>query len=797
MQNRKWVGKPLKRKEDLRFLTGRGRFITDFTLPGMLHVALLRSPYPHAKIRNMDTSKAEKLEGVVKVITGRELKDYVNPFRHVIRVPDYYPMAFDKVRYAGEPVAAVAATSYYTARDAVELIDVEYEPLEAVVDSERAMQEDAPIIHEGFERNIAWHREFSYGDVEEAFNRADKIISGNFTFHRYSSTPIEPYGCAALYDRASGMITLWDQNQQVGLYRARMAEALKLPEHKLRHITLDIGGGFGNKIGIYPYSAIVSVLSMLTGKPVKWVAERREDLMSVQGADRKAQVEVAVKNDGKILGMKVKILENIGAYLRHPEPQTVTRGFFTFLGCYDIQDVYIDAYCVFTNKAPTVPNRGYGCHPAYFHLERMVDFVARELNIDKAEIRFRNLIQPNQMPYTTAFGCIYDGGDYPTALRKALEKVEYQKMREEQERLRREGRFLGIGVSAIVEPSATTAAVTALWGSPIYRKYASTTEAASIKIHPTGRVTVALGTVPQGQGHETVAAQIVAEELGITPEEVEVLPGFDSHTHPFGGESGTYASRFAVVGTGALVGAAKKLKEKILNIAAHHLETRPEDLEMDSGRIYVKDAPERYVTLKEIARAAYHQLGMLPTDVEPSLEESYTYMFPYAKPADDKLRANYSAAYAYLAGAAVVEVDVDTGFFYLRRLVIVHDAGTVINPLILEGQVHGAVAHGIGGAVYEEHAYDEATGQPLAITFADYLVPTALEIPKMEIHHMETPSTFTAIGSKGSGEGASILMPALLANAVEDALEPLGVRITSTPLSNEKIWQAIQDAKNR
>ncbi|HID04283.1 MAG TPA: hypothetical protein EYP20_00605, partial [Aigarchaeota archaeon] len=429
------------------------------------------------------------------------------------------------------------------------------------------------------------------------------------------------------------------------------------------------------------------------------------------------------------------------------------------------------------------------------HLERMMDIVAGRLGLDKAEIRFRNFIKPEQMPYTTAFGCIYDGGDYPTALRKALEKIEYWKMREEQRRAREEGRYLGIGVSAIVEPSATTAAVTALWGSPIYRKYASTTEAASIKIHPTGRVTVALGTVPQGQGHETVAAQIVADQLGIPPEDIEVLPGFDSHTHPFGGESGTYASRFAVVGTGALVGAATRLKEKILKIAAHQLEARPEDLEIDNGRIYVKDSPERYITLKEVARASYHQLGMLPKDMEPSLEESYTYMFPYAGVADEKLRANYSAAYAYLAGALVVEVDVDTGSVYLRRLVVVHDAGTVINPLILEGQVHGAIAHGLGGVVYEEHAYDENTGQPLAITFADYLVPTAVEIPKMEIEHMETPSTFSVLGSKGSGEGASILMPALLANAVDDALEPLGVKITSTPLSNENIWREIKKAK--
>jgi 2-furoyl-CoA dehydrogenase large subunit len=790
----KWIGKPIKRKEDIRFLTGRGLFTDDLRIPGMLYAAILRSPYPHAKIKRIDVSRAERLSGVRTIITGVQVKEMMNPFRHLINVPPYYPMAVDKVRYVGEPVAAVAADDKYVARDAIDLIEVEYEPLPAVVDVLDAIKDGAPIIHEGYERNIAWHREFHYGDIEQAFSNADRIVRGTYRFHRYSSTPLEPYACVALFDPGTGMLTVWDQNQQVGLYRSRFPAALKLSEHMLRHITLDIGGGFGNKVMSYASSSIIALLSIITKKPVKWMATRSEDMLQVQAADRYAEVKMAVKSDGEILGMKVKILENVGAWLRHPEPQTITRGFFTFTGAYRMKHVYIDAAAVFTNKAPTVPNRGYGCHPAYFHLERTVDKVADELGLDRTEVRLRNFVGPEEMPYTTPLGCIYDGGDYSEAFKMAMVAIGYHEFKKKQKELWEKGIYKGASVVLVVEPASTHASVTALWGSPIYHKYASTSEAATVRIHPTGKIVAAVGTVPQGQGHETVVAQIVADVLGAHPDDVEVLPGFDSHTHPFGGESGTYASRFAVVGVGAVYGAAMAVRRKVLRIAANMLECRPEDLEMEDGKIFVKETPDRFVTLKDVARAAYHQLAMLPKGEDPGLEETYTYRFPVGGPADEKLRSNYSSSYAYMAGGCIVDVDPETGVVKVEKLVIVHDAGTVLNPLIMDGQVHGATYHGLASALYEEFPYTE-DGYPLATSFVDYLAPTAYDTPDMEILHTEHPSPFSVIGSKGSGEGTTILMPPLLASAVEDALRPFGISINELPLSPHRIWTLINRRK--
>lgn len=790
----KWIGRPLKRKEDLRFITGRGLFIDDLKIPGALHAYLIRSPYPHARIKTIDTARAERHPGVRVVLTGEGLKDLISPFRHLIDVPPYYPMAIDKARYVGEPVVALAAEDKYTARDAAELIDIEYEPLDPVVDILDATREGAPLVHESHERNIAWQKEFLYGDVEEAFARSDKVVRDTYRFHRYSSTPLEPHACAVHFDQSTALITVWDQNQQVGLYRARFPAALRMPEHLVRHITLDIGGGFGNKVMSYSTSAIIAALSVVSKRPVKWMASRSEDMIQVQGADRLADVEMAVNRDGDILGMKVRILENVGAWLRHPEPQTITRGFFTFTGAYGIRNVQINAAAVFTNKAPTVPNRGYGCHPAYFHLERTVDRAADELGLDRAEIRLRNLIRPDQMPYVTPLGCIYDGGDYPQALRLVMEKIGYWKFRSEQQNLWANGRYKGIGVVLIVEPASTHASVTALWGSPIHHKYASTSEAATVRVHPTGKVVAAVGTVPQGQGHETVVAQIVADVLSIDPDDVEVLPGFDSHTHPFGGESGTYASRFAVVGAGAVYHAAMAVREKVLRIAANILEVRPEDLEMEGGRVYVKEEPSRHVTLREVARAAYHQLAMMPKGENPGLEETFTYRFPVGGPADEKLRSNYSSSYAYMAGGCIVEVDPETGNVKVERLVIVHDAGTVLNPLIMDGQIHGATYHGIGGALFEEFAYSE-DGYPLTTNFVEYLAPTSADTPDMEVYHTEHPSPFTSLGSKGSGEGTTILMPPLLASAIEDALRPFAVEVKELPLSPHRIWNLIKSRR--
>lgn len=790
---RRWVGREIKRKEDLRFLTGGGSFVYNLNFPEMLHVAILRSHFPHAKIKRIDTSGALAQPGVRAVLTGEDVAAMMDPFPHLIPTPKYYPIAIGKTRYVGEPVALVAAQDRSSARDALEFIDVAYDSLPPVVNAEKAMQSSSPLLHEDFGTNVGWHREFHYGDADEAFDRAEIVERDRFYFHRFASTPIEPWATVAAYNSVENKLTIWDQNQQAPMYRSRLSRVLRIPEQNIRLITPDIGGGFGNKQTGYGYSALIALVAIRTAKPVKWVADRREDLMGLMHSpDRIVYVEGAAKSDGEVLGLRFKLIDNFGAYLRHPEPQNITNPFKIFLGCYRIKNAYIDAYGVMTNKCPTGPNRGYGINHTYFQLERMMDRLAQRLGIDPAEIRLRNFIRPQEMPYTTPFGCVYDGGDYPAALTKALEMIRYRELREEQGRLWKEGKYIGIGVSSIVEPGATNASVAGLWGSTA--PYASTDEAATVKVHATGKVTVAMGTVPQGQGHETVASQIVADELGVPVNDIDVLRGFDTATHPYGGNSGTYASRFSQVAVGALVGACRKIREKMMRIAAHRLGAKPEELDLADGKIFVRESPERPVTVREIARAAYHLLALLPPGVEPGLEATYTYMFPYTAPLDSKQRSNFACSYGNSAVAAAVEVDVETGEVKILRYVAVHDCGIILNPLLLRGQIHGAVAHGIGGALYEEFAYDE-DGQLLATTFADYLVPTAVEIPEIEIEHMVSPSPFTALGAKGAGEGGSMPAPAIIASAVEDALKPLGVKINSLPLTPSRVWELIQRSK--
>jgi len=794
----KYVGSSVKRREDQRFLVGRGLFNDDIKLPNQLYAAFLRSPYAHAKILNIDLSGVKKNPKVKAVITGEDVKRRIKPWPHLIKVPPYYGIAVDRVRYVGEPVVALAAETRYDARDALEEITVDYEPLPPVYSIEKALSADAPLIHEGFENNIAWHRRYIYGEVDSVFAGADKVIRERFYFHRFASTPLEPTSLAADYNPASGELTIYDQNQQAPMYHARYARVLGIESSKIRVITRDIGGGFGNKIPVYPYTILVSLLSMEAGRPVKWTADRREDLMALMHSpDRIAEAEAAVKNDGQILGIRLKLYDNFGAYLRHPEPQNITRAFPSITGCYQIKAVEIDAYGVFTNTCPTGPNRGYGQQHSSFILERMVDIIAEELKIDKAEIRFRNFIRPEQMPYTTPLGSVYDGGDYPAALRKAMEMINYDEIKKSKSiKNGNGGRYVGVGLACIVEGGATNFGFARLWGleSNIAHGYASAAESALVKMLPDASVVVALGTVPQGQGHETTAAQIVADILGVDIESVKVMTGFDSLYHPYSGlGSGTYASRFSQIGVGALVGAASKLREKMLRIAAHRLETRAEELEIADGRIYHRENPSHAITIREVARIAHNMAGLLPPWEDPGLESIHTYHFPYSGPVGEDMKGNLCSSYANLAGAAVVSIDAETGFVRVEKLVIVHDAGKIINPMIVEGQVHGAAAHGLGGALYEAFLYD-ADGQLLTSSFMDYLAPTALEIPDIKLEHMESPSPFTPLGSKGCGEGATILLPVLIANAVEDALREHNIRIRESHITPEKLWRLINKA---
>ncbi|MBI2986387.1 MAG: xanthine dehydrogenase family protein molybdopterin-binding subunit [Deltaproteobacteria bacterium] len=797
----KWIGTPVKRKEDPRLITGQGCYVDDVKLPGMFHCALLRSPHAHARIKRVDLSKAKAYPGVALTLTGEELAQATNSLPSVFSLGNKpapfadYPMAVGKVRYVGEPVAAVVAADRYIAEDALDLIEVEYDPLPAVTDVEEAIKPGAPLLFEEMGTNVTWHGTYSYGDPDKAFAEADRIIKRRLYFHRYSSTPLETFGGIAHFERATGMLTIRSNHQIPAMIHPFMAYCLRIPGNKLRMVIGDIGGGFGIKCAVYANLMIIGHLSMRLGRPVKWIEDRREHLLaSAHGTERTGYVEVAVKNDGTILGVKMKTYDNDGGYMRFPEPVGVILWSHVVQSCYRFRNILMDCHAVVTNKCPVTPNRGYGRMQHQFFLERMMNIIGRELKIDPVEIRLKNFIRPDEFPYEATNGSLYDSGDYPATLQKALELIGgYEHWREEQKKSRAEGRYLGIGVVTIMDSGASNLGEMSMIDPDIRSSTAG--EAAAIRIDATGSVTVALGTVPQGQSHETVSAQIVADELGLSPDEVTVLTGFDSATHPYCGSSGTYASRYAGTATGALKGAAQKLRDRIFKIAAHFLEARFEDLELSGGRVFVRGVPQKGMALRDIAAISLYNPAALPAGVEPGLEASCNYNYPKANQMDEKFRANYASTYANVAHAIVVELDVETGQFKILKYSVVHDAGNLINPKVADGQIHGGFAHSLGATLYEEFVYNE-DGQLLTSTFMDYLCPKATEIPQMEIGHLCSPSPFTPYGTKGMGEGSGPI-PALIGNAVEDALTPLGVEVLGSNLSPQNIMAMIWKAKGR
>ncbi|MCS7117460.1 MAG: xanthine dehydrogenase family protein molybdopterin-binding subunit [Thaumarchaeota archaeon] len=782
------MGRGILRREDLRFVKGLGKYVADLAPDDALHVALLRSPLPHAVIRGVRADRARVSPGVRLVVTGPELPRLMRPFRHLIPTPPYYPMAVDKVRFVGEPVAAVVAESRTQAVDALELIEVDYEPLRPVIDPDEALEGKSPLVHEGFTNNIAWTGNYVYGDVESAFRSADLIVSSKFVVNRFSSTPIEPSAVLSYFDRSSGDLYIYDQNHQAPMHHARLADVLKLPQNKLVYAVPDVGGGFGNKVMIYPYSALIGLLSIMVDRPVMWVADRREDMAALmQTPMRIATAEAAVRSDGKVLGLRIKLIEDFGAHMRHPEPQNVTRPFACMLGPYDIGAIRLDAVGVFTNKSPTGPNRAYGRTHTFFVLERLMDIISKRLGLDPVEIRMRNFIPTERMPYTNPIGSVYDGGNYHEMMRILLTKFDYEGWKSKREKFWQVGRPVGIGVAAIIEPAVTNSQVVSLWGSEIGKRYAGSSEAAMITVFPTGKVEVRMGTIPQGQGHETVAAQVVAELLQIPMEDVNVISGFNSRTHPYSGDSGTYASRFSVMAVGAITGAAIKIREKMKRIAANILGTDPEHISLTDGE-FRDGVTQSSVSFREVCRAAYNQLALLPEGMEPGLHAVHVHRFE-SSPADDNKSANFAVTYSPAMAAAAVELDPETFEVKVLRLVMIEDIGTILNPVIAEGQAHGAMAHGLGAALYEQYVYDRSTGQLLSSTFIDYLVPTALEMPELEVHHYVTRSLVTDWGSRGGpGESGTPLVAVTIANAISDALDPLGVDINEIPITPSKLW---------
>jgi 2-furoyl-CoA dehydrogenase large subunit len=786
-----WVGTALPRKEDGRLVAGRGTYVDDLSRPGLVHAAMLRSPHAHARIVRVDTRGAAAVPGVLAVLTGAEAARLSGPIRPLIPTPVPLPdycLAVDRVRFAGEPVAAVAAVDRATAEDAAELIAVEYEPLPAVVDVEAALRPDAPLLYPELGTNVLWHDTFVYGDVEGAFARADGVLRERFVMQRYASTPLETFGCIAEHDRGTDAYTFWTNDQRPGLTLAILAESLGVPQSRLRLVVPDVGGAFGNKRRP-AYLLVCALLARISGRPVKWVEDRLENLRALMhAAGGVMDVELAYRADGTVLGLRVRDITDEGKNLVSPAQHNLIK-LGNIANGYRIGAIRYEPHAVLTTKCPSGANRGIGKPFMCFAIERAMTLLARRLGLDPAELRLRNYVQPGQMPYTTPPGAQYDSGDYPATLRTALARFDYPACRAEQARARAQGRLLGIGIATSVEPAGTNLASYELITGR--RAASGSAEAAMVRMEPDGTVRAAIGDPASGQGYETVIAQIVADELGVGPEQVHVARGFDSATTPWLYLSGNYANKFSVTDVGAVVGAARLVRDKLLRIAAHRLEAAPGDLELRDGEARVRGVPGRALSVRELARTAYADVLGLPPGEAPGLEARHAYQNPLAQPVDAARRVRSQLVFSNAAHLCLVEVHPRTGVVSILKHVVVHDCGRELNPLIVEGMVHGSTVHGMGAALLEEFRYDEA-GQLLTGTFMDYLKPTALDVPDIEVGHLEHPSPFTALGAKGVGEGGAIPGPAAVANAVEDALAHLGAVVRTLPLTPERVWRWLQ-----
>jgi carbon-monoxide dehydrogenase large subunit len=767
----------LKRKEDPRFVRGQGTYVDDVNLPGMLHGAVLRSPLAHARILSIDTSAALAHPKVRAVITGKDLEPLNLSWMPTMSYDTQAVLATDKVRFQGQEVAFVVADDRYAARDALELIDVDYEPLPAVVNARKALDPDAPVIRDDKEGQTDNHIfDWEAGDRAETdavFERADVVVTRDMIYPRCHPAPLETCGSVADYNKVSGQLTLWTTSQAPHAHRTVYALVAGLPEHKIRVISPDIGGGFGNKVPIYPGYVCSIVASIVSGHPVKWMEDRSENLTSTGFArDYIMHGEIAATKEGKILGVRVDVIADHGAFNATAQPTKYPAGFFhIFTGSYDLEAAHCAVKGVYTNKAPG--GVAYRCSfrvtEAAYLIERMVDALALELGSDPAQLRLANLIRPEQFPYENKTGWTYDSGDYATAMHKAMEIAGYDELRREQKEKRARGELMGIGISFFTET---------VGAGP--RKHMDIlglgmADGADLRVHPTGKAVLGISVQSQGQGHETTFAQIVAEELGLPPEDIEVVHG-DTDRTPFG--LGTYGSRSTPVSGAAAAMVARKVRDKARLIAAGMLEAAPEDLEWEKGRFYVKGDPEQSKTIQEIALAA-HGAADLPEGVEGALEAQTVYNPP-------------NLTFPFGAYICVVDIDPGTAQVTVRRFIAVDDCGVRINPMIVEGQIHGGLAEGIGIALMELIAFDEQ-GNCLGGSFMDYLIPTAKETPDWELGFTVTPSPHHPIGAKGVGESPNVGSPPAIVNAVIDALhETHGVDHIDMPMTPARVWAAMQ-----
>jgi aerobic carbon-monoxide dehydrogenase large subunit len=772
---------PVRRKEDARFVRGQGTFTDDIQLPGMLHGAVLRSPLAHARIVSIDTLAAEAHPRVRAVITGQSLDQRNLAWMPTLSQDVQAVLATDKVRFQGQEVAFVVAEDRYSARDALELINVEYEPLPIVIDATKALDRGAPVIRDDLAGKQDNHIfDWEAGDqaaTDAVFAQADIVVAQDMLYPRSHPAPLETCGTVADFNSVTGQLTVWATSQAPHAHRTLYALVLGLPEHKIRIISPDIGGGFGNKVPIYPGYLCAIVAAMMTGRPVKWVEDRSENLMSTTFArDYHMHGEIAATREGKILGLRARVLADHGAFNGSAQPSKYPAGFFhIFTGSYDLRAAHCEVTGVYTNKAPG--GVAYSCSfritEAVYLVERMVEILALELGMDPAELRMKNLLRPEQFPYTCPTGWEYDSGNYPRALQVAMDIADYPELRREQAEKRGRGEYMGIGISFFTE---------GVGAGP--RKHMDIlglgmADGASLRVHPTGKAVLSVSCQTQGQGHETTFAQIVAQELGISPDDVEVVHG-DTDRTPFG--LGTYGSRSTPVSGAAAAVVARKVRERARIVAAAMLEASPDDLDWSGGRWQVRGDPEKARSIAEIAMAAHGALE-LPEGVEGHLAAEAVYNPP-------------NLTHPFGAYICVTDVDPGTGQVAIRRFIAVDDCGVRINPMIVEGQVHGGLADGVGMALMQVIAFD-ADGNCLGGSFMDYLLPTTMECPSWELGATVTPSPHHPIGAKGVGESATVGSPPAIVNSVLDALKPFGVRHADMPLTPGCVWSAIQGRRHR
>lgn len=780
MARKKYIGMSVLRTEDPLFLTGRAKYTDDVHLPGLLHAAFLRSPHPHAKILSIDTTAAKAVEGVIAVFTEEDINKVCGKYTTSLARPEVLTitrsvMNSERALYVGQPLVLVVATSRYTAEDGVDAIEIEWEPLEVLLDPEAVIQEGSTLIHEELGSNNFAHIEFQRGDLDGLFAGAARVFKKRFHHGRFMAAPLELRGVIADYNNATGELTVWSSTQVPHLVRTFTAGPLGIPESKYRVIADNVGGGFGMKAHIFDEEAIIPAASKILGLPIKWIEDRYENLAASSHAKEViCDLEIAVDANGKFLAFKGAYIGVGGAWPAHPWTSLIDPLPAASLlpSIYDIQAVGYTVDSPMTNRCPIGAYRGVGWTPGHAARETMIDDIARELGEDPAELRLKNAI-PDE-PFVTVTGMKYDGGSYSASIRKTMEMMDYKALREKQRSLRAEGRYLGIGFSPYVEPTA--------WGSEVAKANGFPAEffdAAEVTVEPDGSVTVTTGCHNHGQAHYTTLAQVAADTLGVTFESVRVIEN-DTALAVYG--TGTYASRTAVVAGGAIMRAGKEVREKILRIAAHAMEVSPQDIELVDGKASVKGVPDKSMTMQQIGGLAYYGGEARPADMEPALTATRTYDPP--------------ETYSNGTIVAIVEVDVHTGKVDLQRIVCCEDCGTMLNPMVVDGQMHGAISHGIGGAMYEDLAYDE-NGQFLSGSLMDYLYPSTTEVPEMEIAHIETPSVVTEGGIKGMGESGNIAAGAACLNAIADAISVFGkVEITKTPIGPNEVLELIRQARN-